>query len=143
MSVPRDEVARGRPLDGVRILTLEQMQSLPYATQLLGRLGADVVKVEPPGSGESGRATLPAMRDPAGRAVGNVFLRNNLGKRSVVVDLKQERGRQLRSGSRVPWLRLAAAPCERHLQESLASPAAQGRDVDVLLRYGRDRAGRR
>ena len=38
----------GKPLDGVRILALEQMQALPYATQLLARLGADVVKVEPP-----------------------------------------------------------------------------------------------
>ena len=43
-----------RPLDGVRVLAAEQMQALPYATQLLGRLGADVVKVEPLG-GESGR----------------------------------------------------------------------------------------
>ena len=31
----------GRPLDGVRILALEQMQALPFATQLLARLGAD------------------------------------------------------------------------------------------------------
>ena len=37
----------GKPLDGVRVLAAEQMQALPYATQLLARLGADVVKVEP------------------------------------------------------------------------------------------------
>ena len=35
----------GKPLDGVRILAAEQMQALPYGTQLLARLGADVVKV--------------------------------------------------------------------------------------------------
>ena len=36
----------GKPLDGVRVLALEQMQALPYATQLLGRLGADRVTFE-------------------------------------------------------------------------------------------------
>jgi crotonobetainyl-CoA:carnitine CoA-transferase CaiB-like acyl-CoA transferase len=41
-----DAVQYGKPLEGVRILALEQMQALPYATQLLARLGADVVKVE-------------------------------------------------------------------------------------------------
>ena len=43
------------PLAGVRVLAAEQMQALPYATQLLSRLGADVVKVEHPTQGESGR----------------------------------------------------------------------------------------
>jgi formyl-CoA transferase len=85
----------GRPLDGVRVLALEQMQSLPYATQMLARLGADVVKVEPPQGGDSGRGSLPAMTDPDGRRVGATFLRNNLGKRSVCVNLKHPRGRDL------------------------------------------------
>src|SRR2546428_9077572 len=84
----------GKPLEGVRILAAEQMQALPYATQLLARLGADVVKVEPLG-GESGRASQPAMLDPEGRPVGATFLRNNLNKRSVAVDLKSVAGRDL------------------------------------------------
>jgi len=83
-----------KPLDGVRVLAAEQMQALPYATQLLARLGADVVKIEPP-AGESGRGSTPAMLDPQGRAVGATFLRNNLGKRSVAIDLKSDRGREL------------------------------------------------
>ena len=83
-----------RPLDGVRVLALEQMQALPYATQLLARLGADVVKVEPPG-GESGRSSVPFMRDPDGRIVGATFLRNNLDKRTIAVDLKSPEGREL------------------------------------------------
>src|SRR5436305_13672443 len=83
-----------RPREGVRILAAEQMQALPYATQLLARLGADVVKVEPP-AGESGRASQPAMLDPQGRPVGATVLRNNLGKRSVAIDLKSDKGREL------------------------------------------------
>jgi formyl-CoA transferase len=86
--------AASRPLDGVRILALEQMQALPFATQLLARLGADVVKIEPP-AGDSGRASLPAVTDPQGRRVGATFLRNNFNKRSVCVDLKDPRGRDL------------------------------------------------
>jgi crotonobetainyl-CoA:carnitine CoA-transferase CaiB-like acyl-CoA transferase len=89
-----EALAGGRPLDGVRILALEQMQALPFATQLLGRLGADVVKVEPP-SGDSARGSQPAMTDPAGRQVGATYLRNNLGKRSICIDLKTPRGREL------------------------------------------------
>lgn len=85
----------GRPLDGVRILALEQMQALPYATQMLARLGADVVKVESPKGGDLGRGSLPAMTDTDGRRVGATFLRNNLGKRSICVNLKDPRGRDL------------------------------------------------
>ena len=73
------------PLSGVRVLAAEQMQALPYATQLLGRLGADIVKVEPL-TGESARASQPGAA---------TFVRNNLGKRSIAVDLKSDRGREL------------------------------------------------
>jgi formyl-CoA transferase len=48
----------GKPLSGVRILALEQVQALPYATQLLGRLGAEVVKVEAPGTGDLGHSAM-------------------------------------------------------------------------------------
>jgi crotonobetainyl-CoA:carnitine CoA-transferase CaiB-like acyl-CoA transferase len=85
----------GRPLDGVRVLALEQMQSLPFATEMLTRLGADVVKVEHPRTGESGRAAQPATPDRAGRPAGTTFLRYNLGKRSIGIDVKQPRGREL------------------------------------------------
>jgi crotonobetainyl-CoA:carnitine CoA-transferase CaiB-like acyl-CoA transferase len=88
-------VGFGKPLDGIRILAIEQQQALPYATQLLARFGAEVVKVEHPDRGETGRQTLPTMRDPEGRPVGSTFLRNNLGKRSISVDLKSARGRDL------------------------------------------------
>jgi crotonobetainyl-CoA:carnitine CoA-transferase CaiB-like acyl-CoA transferase len=62
---------------------------------LLAHLGADVVKMEPPGNGDSGRGSLPAMTAPDGRRFGAMFLRNNLGKRSICVNLKDPSGRQL------------------------------------------------
>ncbi len=85
----------GKPLDGIRVLAAEQMQALPYATQMLARMGAEVVKVEHPVHGESGRASTPSMLDPSGRAVGATYLRNNLGKRSAGIDLKTPEGREL------------------------------------------------
>ena len=78
-----DAILHGKPLDGVRILAAEQMQSLPFATQLLARLGADVIKVEHPVHGESGRGSTPAMADPEGRNVGATFLRNNFNNITV------------------------------------------------------------
>jgi crotonobetainyl-CoA:carnitine CoA-transferase CaiB-like acyl-CoA transferase len=85
----------GRPLDGVTVLAIEQMQVLPFATQMLARLGADVIKVEPPGRGDSGRQSLPAITRANGESLGATFLRNNLCKRSIAVDVTTERGRDL------------------------------------------------
>src|SRR5216684_3102746 len=85
---------QARPLDGVRVLAVEQMQALPYATMLLARFGADVVKLEPT-KGESGRHSEPSAADPEGRRVGATFLRNNLGKRSIAIDLRADAGKDL------------------------------------------------
>ncbi|MBJ22184.1 MAG: CoA transferase [bacterium] len=84
-----------RPLEGIRVLSLEQMQALPYATQLMGHLGADIVKIEHPDTGDSGRAAMPAIEERDGLRVGATFLRNNLSKRSIAIDLKAEAGRDL------------------------------------------------
>jgi formyl-CoA transferase len=85
----------GKPLEGLRILAAEQMQALPYATQLLSHLGADVVKIEPPGRGETGRFSQPSLVDADGRRVGATYLRNNLDKKSICLDLKSDEGRAL------------------------------------------------
>jgi formyl-CoA transferase len=87
--------AADKPLSGIRILSIEQMQALPFATQLLARLGADVVKIESVGGGDQARGSLPAIADPQGRSVGATFLRNNLSKRSVCINLKAPAGRAL------------------------------------------------
>jgi formyl-CoA transferase len=82
------------PLDGLSILAAEQMHALPYATQLLALMGADVIKVEPL-AGDAGRFGHPAVREPDGAESGMTFVRNNLEKRSIGLDLKTDRGRQI------------------------------------------------
>jgi crotonobetainyl-CoA:carnitine CoA-transferase CaiB-like acyl-CoA transferase len=83
------------PLAGVRILSVEQVVAMPFATQLLARLGADVVKIEHPVTGDSGRHSYPMVRDGDGRPVGSPYVVNNLHKRSVGLDLKSDEGREL------------------------------------------------
>ena len=83
------------PLEGVRILAIEQMQAVPFATQLLAHLGAEVVKVEHPKQGESGRSSLPSIPDIDGQPAGATFMRNNLCKKSIGIDLKDPKGVEL------------------------------------------------
>jgi len=76
-----------QPLDNVRILDLSSVVMGPFATQLLGDLGADIVKVEPP-DGDILRHIAP-MRH---KAMGHIFLHHNRNKRSIVLDLKKPEG---------------------------------------------------
>ncbi len=90
-----DEDSTIHPLSGVRVLAVEQMQSLPFATQLLARLGAEVVKVEHPIRGDLGRSSLPAINDVSGNQIGATFIRNNLSKKSIGIDLKHDSGQKV------------------------------------------------
>jgi len=76
------------PLAGVRILDLTTIMMGPSATQTLGEMGADVVKIEAPG-GDPVRLIGPG-RNPA---MGGLFLNANSSKRSICLDLKTEGGR--------------------------------------------------
>jgi len=76
-----------RPLDGVKIVDFSNMLMAPYATQILGDMGADVVKVEAPG-GDPVRNIGPA-RNPQ---MGAIFLNCNRSKRSIVLDVKHPDG---------------------------------------------------
>ena len=81
------------PLDGLRVVDLTWMLAGPYATMLLADLGADVIKVEPPG-GDPMRAVGPFRGDDQLHAYGGYFQSINRNKRSVVIDLKSATGRE-------------------------------------------------
>jgi crotonobetainyl-CoA:carnitine CoA-transferase CaiB-like acyl-CoA transferase len=76
------------PLQGIRIIDLTTVMFGPYCTQILGEMGADVIKVEPP-EGDIGRQTGVA-RSP-GMSAAHILKGRN--KRSIVLDLKQDAGR--------------------------------------------------
>jgi formyl-CoA transferase len=92
MAEPEPAGTSPLPLEGVRILAVEQMQAMPFCTQLLAHLGAEVVKVEHPRTGESARASAPRIRDADGRDVGATYLRNNLNKSSIGIDTRHPEG---------------------------------------------------
>ena len=76
-------------LEGLRVLDLTQYEAGTSCTQWLGWLGADVVKVEPPGTGEPGRFSASADPDSG------YFIYWNGNKRSVAIDLRKDEGRDL------------------------------------------------
>ena len=81
----------GRALDGVRILDFTHVQSGPTCTQLLAYMGADVIKVERPGTGDITRGQL---RDVKGTD-SLYFTMLNGSKRSITIDSKHPRGREI------------------------------------------------
>ena len=82
--------AVGRPLEGTRVLDVTTSIAGPYCAQILAALGADVVKVERPDTGDDGRAWGP----PFWAGEGAMFLSANAGKRSLALSLRDPRGRE-------------------------------------------------
>jgi crotonobetainyl-CoA:carnitine CoA-transferase CaiB-like acyl-CoA transferase len=83
----------GRALEGLRVVELGGFISAPYAGKLLGDLGADVVKVEPPG-GDPARHHGPFPGDEHDAEKSGLFLFLNANKRSVTLDLATDTGLQ-------------------------------------------------
>jgi crotonobetainyl-CoA:carnitine CoA-transferase CaiB-like acyl-CoA transferase len=81
------QTAEHGPLHGIKVLDLSVMISGPLAAMMLGDQGADVIKVESPGIGDFMRYLGSAKGGMTG-----IFVNNNRGKRSLVVDLKSEQG---------------------------------------------------
>ncbi|MFN7644736.1 MAG: CaiB/BaiF CoA transferase family protein [Burkholderiales bacterium] len=82
------------PLAGIRVLDLTNVLAGPFCCHQLAHLGAEVLKVETPAGGDLARQ-LGADAELNGRGMGVSFLAQNAGKRSITVDLKHPRGREV------------------------------------------------
>lgn len=117
------------PLAGVRVLDLSRILAGPWATQLLADLGAEVIKIERPGSGDDTRRWGPPwLRDDKGQptAESAYYLSANRGKRSVAIDFHTAEGAAL--------VRALAADCQILVENY---------KVGGLSRYGLDWSGLR
>ncbi len=132
------------PLDGIRVIDLSRALSGPYATQMLADAGADVVKVERPGSGDDTRGWGPPFVGPDDTPESTYFLSVNRSKRSVVLDLKDDEdlaawpaGRRRRAGGELPARRDGPTGTVGGRAGGAQPPA--GGAVDHRLRRGRSR----
>jgi crotonobetainyl-CoA:carnitine CoA-transferase CaiB-like acyl-CoA transferase len=82
------------PLDGIRVIDASRVLAGPFATMLLADLGADVIKIEPPDGDETRTWGPPWWGDPADRRSA-YFASVNRNKRSVVLDLRADEGRDV------------------------------------------------
>jgi crotonobetainyl-CoA:carnitine CoA-transferase CaiB-like acyl-CoA transferase len=82
-------VSDDRPLAGVRVLDLTRVVAGPHCTRMLAELGADVIKLEPPGGDQTRAGRDGQVPSPPG------FVQLNLGKRLIAVDLAQPAGRDM------------------------------------------------
>ncbi|MGO2862212.1 MAG: CaiB/BaiF CoA transferase family protein [Brevibacterium sp.] len=79
-----------KPLDGIRILDFSRVLAAPMATQILSDLGAEVIKVERPGTGDETRSFEPRIGEESA-----YFFAFNRGKRSITLDLKSDDDRHI------------------------------------------------
>ena len=86
----------GLPLAGIRILDLGRIVAAPFATQMLGDMGAEIIKIERPGEGDDSRNYGPSFLDTEeGETYSGFYLSFNRNKRSVAVDISTPGGQQV------------------------------------------------
>jgi formyl-CoA transferase len=90
-----EEAALSAPLAGLRVLDLSRVLAGPWCTQLLGDLGADVIKIERPGVGDDTRHWGPPWHGQGDARVAAYFLSANRGKRSAAIDFAKQEGAAL------------------------------------------------
>ena len=112
------------PLVGIRVLDLSRVLAGPWATQTLGDLGADVIKVEKPGSGDDTRAWGPPFFGDKDDQLSAYFMSANRGKRSLALDITCGEGQEV--------VRKLAARCDIVVENF---------KVGGLAKYGLDYAG--
>lgn len=116
-------------LEGVRVLDLSRVLAGPWCAQLLADLGAEVIKVEAPGSGDDtrmwGPPFLPAPEGATGVGESAYYLSANRNKRSVAIDFSQPEGAEL--------VRRLAATCDVVIENfKVGGLARYGLDYDTL-----------
>lgn len=86
------------PLTGLRVIDLTRILAGPSVTQLFGDLGADIIKIERPGSGDDTRTWGPPfLQDDSGQTTGDAayFMCTNRNKRSVTIDITTDAGQDI------------------------------------------------
>jgi len=87
----QNDATKGPVLSGIRIVDFSRLLPGPWCTQMLADLGADVIKVEQPGSGDYSRHNPPEFKDSGGVYFNSV----NAGKRSIALNLAKAGGREV------------------------------------------------
>ncbi|WP_252817094.1 CaiB/BaiF CoA transferase family protein [Mesorhizobium liriopis] len=83
------------PLSGVRVVALEQYIAAPFCTMWLADCGAEVIKIERPGSGDPRRDYQPALKGKDGETVYGGFVTYNRNKKSLTLDIQTPEGREV------------------------------------------------
>ena len=84
-----------RPLQGIEVLDLSLGLSGGYCTKMLRDIGAEVIKIEPPGTGDDTRSLGPFLHDDPNPETSAPFLYLNQGKKSITLDIARPEARPI------------------------------------------------